>query len=808
MIHKLPKLLIYLFFIAFSNCLLAQNDISGTVRDINSGERLPFANVIIAGTDRGTSTNTDGYFVIVDAPIGEIKLVINYVGYNTDTIKINNAPQNNKHHEISLKPITYQIDEAQVVGNSGILDVSTNEISRVTISPRQISILPSIGEVDIYRAIQLLPGITAASDGESGLYIRGGTPDQNLVLFDGMTIYHVDHFFGFFSAFNTDAIKDLQLYKGGFPAEYGGRISSVVKITGKTGDQNRFKLSSGINMLSARAALEIPLWKKGNLLIAGRRSYTDIIQSRTYNRIFETLTGEKPASSDVSQQNNSRPVGGNVQTAEFKPSFYFYDLNAKITYNLSKKDLLTLSFYSGKDNLDKSQDYSNLSLTDASSDLPVSVSTTDLNKWGNIGVSGKWARQWTNRLHSEFLLSSSKYFSNYDKDAQVAVLIADDDSTGTDVGFAQSSKEDNLVGDLTSHIDLTWYALKHFTFKSGLVITNFHSEYNYFLDDTVSILDLSEDGLLASFYTSNTLKFWKNEILFGLRSSYYNKTEKMYWEPRVSINVPFLNHFSAKAAWGYYYQFVKQVVNENILEGSRDFWILSDKDLKPISAEHRILGLNYELNSWLFSIEGYYKKMQNLSKFTRRFTGQADYSDYFFIGDGVAKGLEFLLQRKSGKITGWIGYTLGNVEHTFPSLNNGEPFPSENDRRHEINLVGKYTLGKWSFAATSVYASGKAVTQPESQYVLNMLNGERISYIHVGNMNAYRLPDYFRLDLSVSREFKLEKLIIESGLSIFNVTNHKNVWYREYNLETIPVTVTDALMLGITPTVYLNVRIK
>jgi ferric enterobactin receptor len=790
-----------------------KNDIRGFVRDAESGEALPYANVTVKNTYRGAITSSDGYFVLVNEPVGTCILVVRYIGYYPETVEVYNHPDSSATLDIKMKPTIFELEGATVTYDAEMLDVSGKDISRITISPRQLIQLPSVGEVDVFRSIQLLPGITGASDGESGLYVRGGTPDQNLVLFDGMTIYHVDHFFGFFSAFNADAIKDIQIYKGGFASEYGGRISSVVNITGKTGHQTRAQYGVGANLLSTHAYIELPLWSKGTFLLAARRSYTDFIRSPLYESIYKLMTGDKPPPSSRPGQGSNVQGGsssGNIQAAEFQPDFYFYDLNSKLTFNPSSKDIVTVSFYSGKDDLDKSQDFTDIPLQDVESDVAVQLETVDLTKWGNLGVSGKWSRQWGSRLHTDLLAAFSKYFSTYDKNMSLSVLstLPDDDTTSGSVGFVSAYFEDNLVNDITYRLDMTYNISQFHKIKSGFWLSQFHSTYDFTLNDTIQLLDKNDRGILAAFYLQDRWQIKKNEITAGLRVSNYENTGKFYLEPRLALTVPVTSKFSFKAAWGYYYQFVNRIINENVLEGSRDFWILSDENLKPSFSEHKILGLSYETTNWLFSIEGYHKSMKNLFEFSRRFTGQADYSDYFFIGDGTAQGIEVLVQKKYGKLSGWIGYTLGKVYHTFSAFNDGEPFPADNDRRHEVNLVSKYTLGKWTFSSTGVFATGKAYTAPESQYVLEMLNGEKISYIHVGDKNSYRLPEYFRIDLSISRQFEFEAWNMQTGFSIFNLTNHKNVWYREYNLETIPVTVTDALMLGFTPTFYIQFNKK
>ncbi len=782
------------------------NDIKGTVKDAHSGEALPFANVMIKGTHWGTATNTDGYFVLVNVPVGPCTLTINYIGYVPHIVPLQNKSGDEIDLTIEMEPTVLELEGVTITAQAEILAPSTKEVSLITLSPRQLSTLPSIGEADVFRAIQLLPGISGASDGESGLYVRGGTPDQNLVLFDGMTIYHVDHFFGFFSAFNADAIKDIQIFKGGFPAEYGGRISSVVNLTGKTGDENRLRFGTGANLLSAHGALELPVFGMGTFLLTARRSYTDFIRSSLYSDIYGLMTGEESGSIGPGVRGGQR--FGDMQQAEFQPAFYFYDLNSKLTLSASPKDIFTLSFYSGKDDLDKSQDYSDMPLRFADTGESATMEIKDFTKWGNLGISGKWSRQWSSRFHTDILVAYSKYFSEYDRSTSMDTPRMPNDSTALRRGFGFASVQDNEVKDMTYRLDMDWYVTPSHALKMGTWISQFDSRYKATMNDTIAFMDQANSAWQVAGYLQDRWKIKDLELTLGIRVSHYQETQQMYYEPRVSLTYNIKDRLRFKGAWGHYYQFVNRIVNENVTEGSRDFWLLSDENLEPSFAEHRILGVSYENDNYYFGVEAYQKKLGNLIEFTRRYTGFADYSDFFFFGSGEAKGLEFLVQKKRGALSGWIGYTLGKVDHQFPAFNNGEPFPSEFDRRHEINIVSRLNLGKWTFAATWVFASGKAYTAPESQYFIPMLDGEVYSYIHVSDKNANRLPDYQRLDLSGSRRFESESWAMEVGLSIFNVYNHKNVWYREYNLETTPVTVTDAVLLGFTPTAYVQFNLK
>ncbi|MBC8179783.1 TonB-dependent receptor [candidate division KSB1 bacterium] len=818
---KVFLLLVLIFSImmnqGFAQKAKSKSDIKGYVKDVKTGEALPYANIIIQDTNRGTITNTDGYFVLVNVPVGLCSLQVDYIGYKSQTIELQNVSGGLPIFTVEMEPSVIELEGVMVTAQAEMLDVSSKQISQITFSPRQLASLPSIGEVDVFRTMQLLPGISGATEGESGLYVRGGTPDQNLVLFDGMTIYHVDHFFGFFSAFNADAIKDIQLYKGGFPAEYGGRISSVVDLTGKSGNKNKPQFGYGINLLSAHAFFETPLWDKGTFLVAGRRSYTDFIRSPLYDSIYGLMTGEEDGGATGGPVNfggrGGGRMGGSQMEGEFIPSFYFYDLNSKLTLNPTSKDILTFSFYTGKDDLDKSQDFGDIGFKMRGTDTEASLQTTDFTRWGNLGFSGKWSRQWHDRFHVDLLAASSEYFSEYDRSADMTSLApANQEGENQRRGFANTSDEDNTVKDMSYKLNADWQIAQSHRLGFGLHASKFDNSYTATRNDTIEILSRKNKSWLYSAYVQDKWKISNLELTLGLRSSLYENTNNLYHEPRFSLNYQLTKNLQLKGAWGQYYQFVSRVANEDVTQGARDFWLLADEDIDPSYSEHFIAGVNYENDNYVFGIEAYQKNLDDLIEFSRRYVSvgpkQSETIDNFFFGTGQVRGIEFLAQKKRGALTGWIGYTLGKVDYVFPGINNGDIFPANHDRRHEVNAVAKLNLGVWTLAATWVFASGSPYTAPESQYYIPYLDGEYHSYIHVSDKNSFRLPDYHRLDLSASRRFSTGNWSTEVGVSIFNAYNHKNVWYRDYNLDTTPITVTDVMLLGFTPTIYLQMNLK
>ncbi len=785
--------------------------LSGTVRDVDSRETLPYASVTLQNTDRGTATNTDGYFVLLDVPRDSITLEISYLGYVTTAFRIF-APDVTGTLDILLQPYTSEMDEVMVVSDKYTIMKTAENISQITISPKELAALPSLGEIDIFRSLQLLPGVSGTNEGSSGLYVRGGTPDQNLVLLDGMTIYHVDHFFGFFSAFNADAIKDVQLYKGGYPARFGGRTSSVVELTGKSGDVSGFSMGAGLNLLSASSVIEFPFLNRGSVLISARRSYTDIVRSGVYNNIFDLFNDDDTAVQGPGglPGGGGGPGGGrfgNAAAQQAQPDFFFYDLNAKISYRPSGKDVVAISLYNGKDDLDKSRDQSRTIGNNAN--LNIVGGTTDLTDWGNSGISGKWARQWSPQFYSNALVAYSEYFSDYYRFTDQEVF--NNESVEALRTIRRGSAEDNNISDLTIGLDNEWQLNTRHKLDFGVKMTRSDASYFFSRDDTTTILNRAQSGQHAAVYAQDTWRLTPAlELSLGGRASYYDQSEQTFLEPRVAANYSLTDRLTFKAAYGKFHQYVNRVVNENVSEGSRDFWLLADGETIEVSqSEHIIGGLSYDQGTYLFDVEAYHKKLDGLSEFSLRFQRtnfrSETANELFFTGSGIAKGIEFLIQKKRGTYNGWMSYTLANVEHTFPALNDGVAFPALHDQRHEFKMVHNLDLGRWNLSSTWMYASGKPYTAPESEYTLTLLDGTEQSQIHIGEKNGLLLPAYHRLDVAANYELDFGNAKGLIGLSLFNLYDRQNVWYREFDLTEGDLLVTDVNYLGFTPNLQFRI---
>jgi len=787
------RILVLISFLFFTICLNAQRTISGVVISGDNQERLPFSDIIIKGTNQGTSTNVDGFFSLIDVPEDSLILQIFYVGYSTKELRIEAGNLDVKNLKIELQS-GVQLGEVVVSSKSYKVMNASEGVSTIQISPAQLSLLPNVGEVDIFRSLQLLPGVSGSNESSSGLYVRGGTPDQNLVLLDGMTVYNVDHFFGFFSAFNADAVKDVQLFKGAFPAKYGGRLSSVVDLTGKTGNPTKVQGNVGLNLLNARAGIQIPLFKKGSFSIYGRRSYTDIIRSGVYNKIFDVFT----------QTENPPDIDG-LEINTIEPDFYFFDLNSKLSYSPTEKDVVALSYYSGADHL---VELNEVRLERGENPtILIELDVDEKNDWGNKGFSGKWSRQWNPKLYSNFLLANSNYFSKYDRAVDILVSLVEQDTVVLDT--ENLTFEDNDVNDLTVRLDFEYQLNSRHKLEFGGTSTLAEVDYQFIRDDTLSILDLQQEASFTAAYVSDTwTPISRLYITAGLRTTYYDIDDKFYWAPRFSFQYNLTKKISLKGGYGKHYQFVNRIVNENVTEGSRDFWLLADDDLvKVSSAEHFVLGVGYETDNYIFDVEAYRKELGNLSEFSLRFQrDDIDLDKLFFSGNGYAEGIEFLFQKKKGDYTGWVTYTLAQVRNNFPELNNGFEFSALHDQRHEFKTVHSYEWEKFRLAATFVFGSGKPFTEPSGQYSVELLDGRTFNYISVGAKNASRLPAYHRLDLSVHYLTDYKGLDIDVGLSIFNFYDRQNVWYREYDFTQAPPVISEVQYLGLTPNLSVDLK--
>ncbi|MEL7162165.1 MAG: TonB-dependent receptor, partial [Bacteroidota bacterium] len=568
-------------------------------------------------------SNVDGYFSLVDVPSDTSTLVFSYLGYAEQFVYL--SPEvNPKDLSIRLTAAGSTLSEIVVKGERQNLLRAGDEVSLLTLAPEKLRALPNLGERDVFRSFQLMPGISAANEHTSGLYVRGGTPDQALTLFDGFTVYNVDHLFGFFSTFNANAIKDVRLYKGTFDAKYGGRLSSVVEVTGKEGNGNNFNAGVDLSLLSLNGFVEAPLGENLTGIFTARRSW----RSSLYNEIFDRFSGEGDDGNPLAER-----FGSTV-------SSYFYDLNAKLTWRPTTRDVISFSAYNGQDDLDNSINPQLPSFLDAAD---FSLSITDVTQWGNTGSSLRWSRQWNDRFYSNTLVSHSTYFSDRDRSLQNTFT----DNNGESQSIQRGTFEDSDLLDYSAKTDITWKLDRRHEIGFGAFYTWNDISYVYAQNDTSSVLDRQTEGATAGIYFQDDANLLGGRLKLkpGIRASLFTPTGELYFEPRLSLNYQLTDRLNLKGSVGRYYQFAKRVIREDILEGSRDFWVLADDNRLPVSRNDQIvLGLSYETDDWLFDVEAYAKELDGLSEYSLRFSptgGTISSDENFLVGTGTARGIDF-----------------------------------------------------------------------------------------------------------------------------------------------------------------------
>lgn len=698
--------------------------ISGFVRDASSGETLILANVVLEGSTTGAATNTSGYYVISGIVPGSYRVLASYLGYRGFATDVRLAPGQNLRLDIELEPADLSTGEVVVEADRESLE-EQQRLGLTRLSTAAIRELPSVLEPDVFRSLQLLPGVKAASDYSSGLYVRGGSPDQTLILLDRTTVYNPSHFFGFFSTFNPDAIKDVRLYKGGFPAEYGGRIGSVVDVYNKDGNRRETQGRFSVGLLSSRAMVEGP-YSRGSYMVAVRRS--------TLEPLFAGLRA-----ADV----EGIPNG-----------FYFYDVNAKVNLDLGRSDKVSISGYTGRDALD--------------ADLFEGFNL--LLEYGNRTMSADWTHLFSEKLFSELTVTSSRYES--DADFSIASTV---------VG------RNNSVDDLTAKGDLEWVPSDHINLKGGFWAGVFTMRLQDVFDGRPNFSSRIH-APYGSAYVQNTWKpdaRWT--IGGGLRASWFGEGSHFRLEPRASVEYLTADGVRLQVAYGRYAQYLTLISSE-IFSGL-DTWLTTGEGVPPAYGDQWVTGVKTVLPGSIgLEWEAYYRTMRDLFQLDPFLLDPAgvDYEDIFHFGNGHAYGTEIMLTRSFGRATGFVGYTLGATRRRFPTINEGAYYPPKYDRLHDLTAVVNYDLSKrWRMTTAFTYATGQAYTEPASQYRLvdfPFSSAEQPALI--SPFNAARLPDYHRLDFGFTNRGRFFGFAdYELQLQVINAYARRNVWFYFFNFD-------------------------
>lgn len=761
------KSILCILIVILSGSVLSQVNatLSGYVTDGKDGETLIGAKVYIPSIRKGAITNNYGFYSLT-VPAGNYNVEFRMTGLETKSKVIDLSKD--VRLDIELGSALLNIEEMTVNAKAEDNTRST-KIGQLELSIDEIKTLPAfLGEVDIIKTIQFLPGVSSASEGGQGFYVRGGGPDQNLVLLDEAVVYNAAHLFGFFSVFNADAVKSVNLIKGGMPANFGGRMSSVLEVNMDEGNNKKFGIKGGLGAISSRLTVEGPLKKdKGSFIVSGRRTYLDIIM--------------KAAIPDDS------PFAGT--------SYYFYDLNLKMNYSLGEKDRIFLSGYYGKDEF---------SFGNLDDNFQVNM------PWGNGIAALRWNHLFSSRLFMNVTATYTDYRFTFQssQDQFRFALNSGIQDWGGKVDFTYFPNTRNKVKwglDYTYHI-FTPFSVSaendETVFDTGIAQKLFSHETAFYVLDE---FDLNESirinaGLRYNMFqhVGPFTRFINGDISTPDSTVEYNSGEliKFYHglEPRLALRWMLPDRSSIKAGYSYNYQFV-HLTSLSAVSLPTDVWYPTTNLAKPQKGWQLSLGYfrNFFENKVETSVELYYKNMDNLIEYKEGALPSDNVNDntdnLLTFGQGWSYGAEFFIKKSYGKFTGWIGYTWSKTERKFEDINNGEVFAAKYDRRHDLSLVGSYKLNKrWLFSAAFIYATGNTITLPTSWYVQN-----QDLLFNYGQRNATRMAPYHRLDISAiwyGKEYKektdkttgetikvKKKLKTNVAISVYNVYNRSNPYF-------------------------------
>ncbi len=771
--------------LAYLPGLAQKHTISGYVMDAASKETLIGATIFDKNSGKGCATNNYGFYTLT-LDQGTVDVQVSYVGYTQQNKTID--LKENLSMNFMLETNT-TLDEVVVEASRSTVSARNPQMSVVELPVQQIKSIPTLfGEADVLKAIQLLPGVQNGSEGSAGMYVRGGGPDENLLLLDGVPVYNVNHALGFFSVFNPDALKNVTLYKGSFPAHFGGRLSSVVDIRMKEGDMQKYHGNVSVGLISSKVNLEGPIVKdKLSFNLSFRRTYGDLLI--------------KPALWLASLKN--------PDTGKLNAGYYFYDLNAKLNWKISDKDRLYLSYYMGDDGIYlgvkyRDYEYSDFNYTDNMS----------LNwKWGNKVASLRWNHVMSQQLFMDASVNYTQYRHNLGMEMTTEnIYIPTNQSVKDEFNMNYKSG----INDLTAKLDFDYTPLPNHEIRFGGTYT-----YHMFRPEVQSAKMISGNEVEIDTVTGSSNVHAHETALYvednmtlgdifrlnvGVHYSTFTVEGKTYHsvQPRLSTSVMLASNLSLKAGYAYMTQYVHLLSNSS-LSLPTDLWVPVTAKILPMNAHQWSLGAFYELPRLFdISVEGYYKIMDNLLEYKdgASFFGSSEtWENKVCLGKGWAYGIEFLVQRSFGKTTGWIGYTWAHSKRQFDregmEINGGKVFPAKYDRRHDISITVQHKFSeRFDLSGTWVFSSGNCGTLGTQIYDGMMNEWGYIPTINALERNNFRMGNYHRLDLSVNFHKQKKHGIRTWNISVYNVYNHNNpfIVYTDYSWDEATQTEKKLLM--------------
>ncbi|MBQ4376256.1 MAG: TonB-dependent receptor [Bacteroidales bacterium] len=776
--------------------------ISGQITDAQTGETLIGATVYDQHSGKGTTTNQNGRFSLT-LKSDSVWLRITFVGYQPQYERLLLDANQKRNYRLDA---SMELQEVVITAERPT-DYKSSQMSAIDLPVEQLKSVPVLfGEADVVKAVQLMPGVQSGNEGGSGMYVRGGGPDENLFLLDGVPLYNVNHLGGFFSAFNADAVKNVTLYKGSFPARFSGRLSSVLDVTTNDGNDQQLHGNASIGFVSAKLNIEGPIIKNRTTFnLSARRTYADILM--------------QPLVKYLAEQNGN----------QLRAGYYFYDLNGKLTHRFNDRSRLYASFYMGDDDV-------YLRVRTESSLAEDQYMKLD-NDWGNMVGALRWNYEITPKLFSNITASYTRYRNDIvvGVEKNATLTNGENQNSTMDMDYKSSIRDFTLRADLTflpnpdHDIQFGINATRHIftpTVMSASIDYFDQIQMNSALQMDTSI---SEGTVFANEFVAYAEDDWTiSEALkvnYGFNVSGFRVQQSFYpsLQPRLSARWIFADGFSLKAGYAYMKQYL-HLLSTTSISLPTDLWVPVTDRIEPMQSHQVAAGLFYKLADIAdLSVEGYYKHMDNLIEYkdgATTFGSTKDWEDQVVAGGGWAYGIELLAQRNVGRLTGWIGYTWSRTMHLFDRegqvLNHGKAFPAKFDRRHDLSIVLSYKFSeRMDVSATWVFSTGNAATVALQEYPVASddpeyyeTNGSsRINSIaHGGERNNFRMPNYHRADVSINFHRKFSPRIHRTlNVSCYNIYNHKNPYIiyesRQYSYKGYAHALVQLSIFPILPSV-------
>ncbi len=743
-----------------------ERELTGQAVDALNGEPLPYATILIENTGKGAAADENGRFRL-HFPAGQEKALLQaqFIGYETKKFQISLKEENNSCL-LRLQPRALNIEAVTVLQKPPLLSTGRGQ-QAFSLDAGQLNNLPDfLGGSDLMRQLQLLPGINAHNDLSAGLQVRGSSEDANMIRLDGITLYRVDHFFGIFSAINADMVDEVKLYKNAFPAEFGGRTGGVLDISTKSPGEGRWIGRAELNLLMANAYLALPLRPSMSLTLSGRITNRDVADSRLFGLIEEEATLTPRFSEGL-------PSGNSLLRIE--PDFNFHDLYAKWEWAPTAADQFSASFFHSYDEFQYAYDQQFSRLLRGRLVRNREVYREQAH-WANTGASLQWEHQWTAKWRSEANLS----YSTFENSGEVQSRFSRLDGMLSVASFA--NRQFNAVEGLGFRWKNDWLLPEGQQFSAGYEWLYNESRFEFDVEGgrLREGQQAAHQHTLYAQYQRQWGESWSASL--GLRGTHYQADGNIYWSPRLQLGYLLNEEWSLKGSLSHYQQFLREANYEDRFGRIHEFWVLGNEANFPIArATQGMLGFTFRKNGFEFDVEGYERYLEGEVAYALPAPGFGDstaapsaLSYRLFRGEGRSRGIDLLLKKEWDNYTGWISYTLSKTTQNYQEINRNQPFPAQDDRRHQLKWANILELGRWNLSATYVFASGRPYTD-----ISRFERQEDRRDVDIGDFITY-LKDYHRADLGLNYTFPFLGAKGEAGLSVFNLFNRSNIQYRQY----------------------------